>query len=120
MYKSFEEMPVWQKAQDVMQEAYRLADKLPKHELYAMSTQVRDASLSIPGNIAEGFGRYHKKDKINFYYFSRGSAYEIISHFLCAKTVGYFPGQEIELVVSLSKEVIEDLNRIIKSLSGAV
>jgi four helix bundle protein len=103
-----------------MQEAYRLADKLPKHELYAMATQVRDASLSIPGNIAEGFGRYHKKDKINFYYFSRGSAYEIISHFLCATAVGYFMEKETEIVVRLCNEVIEDLNRIIKSLAGHV
>jgi len=116
MYKNFSEMPVWQKAKAAMVEAYRLAEKLPRHEQYAMASQIRSASLSMPGNIAEAFGRHHKKDKQNFYFYSRGSANETISHFLCATAVDYFSNEEIILVGQLCNEVIEELNKIIKSL----
>ena len=59
-------MAVWQKAREAMKEAYRLANMLPKHEQFAMGQQIRTSSLSMPGNIAEAFGRHHKKDKKNF------------------------------------------------------
>lgn len=81
-----------------------------------MSAQIRSAALSIPGNIAEAFGRHHKKDKQNFYFYSRGSANETKSHFLCAVEIGYFSNEEIILVDKLCNEVIEELNKIIKSL----
>ncbi len=116
MYNSFDEMPVWQKAATAMQEAYKLADKLPGHEKYAMATQIRTAALSIPGNIAEAFGRQHKKDKQNFYYYSRGSAHEVISHLYCAVKVDYFEAPELKHTVQLCYEVIEALNKIIRSL----
>lgn len=116
MYKSFTEMPVWQKAKNVMVEAYRLADMLPKYETYSMASQIRSAALSIPGNIAEAFGRHHKKDKQNFYFYSRGSAYETISHFVCAMAVDYFKDEDIVLIKELCNEVIEELNKIIRSL----
>ena len=109
-------MPVWQKAKEGMVEAYRLAEKLPKHEQYAMASQIRAAALSIPGNIAEAFGRHHKKDKQNFYYYSRGSANETISHFLCAIAGDYYTMDEINLVGQLCTDVIEELNKIIRSL----
>ncbi len=98
-------------------ELYTLAERLPKHEMYAMGQQIRNAALSIPGNIAEGFGRHHTKDKINFYFYSRGSAYESISHILCAVTLDYFTLMEINRAQQLCNHVIENLNKIIKSLS---
>ncbi len=72
-YKDFTEMPVWQKADEIVGAIYKLTECLPKREDYALCSQLRDAAVSICGNIAEGFGRGHKKDKINFYLFSRGS-----------------------------------------------
>ena len=110
-------MPVWQKAMDAMKAAYDLADKLPKLEQYALCSQLRDAAVSIPGNIAEAFGRHHERDKINFYYYSRGSAHEVRSHALVAVKVKYVARQEIDEVNNICLAVIEDLNKIIKSLS---
>jgi four helix bundle protein len=111
-------MPVWQKAERAMVEVYRLADKLPDYEKYSMAKQLRDAALSIPGNIAEAFGRHYPKDKSNFYYFSRGSAFECISHLMCAVSVDHFTTPEIENAVSCCNIVIEDLNKIIKTLGN--
>jgi four helix bundle protein len=117
LFNDFTEMPVWQKAMDAMKAAYDLADKLPKHEQYALSSQLRDAAVSMPGNIAEAFGRQHKKDKLNFYYYSRGSAYETRSHALVAVKVTYVTTEEIADVNTSCLAVIEDFNKIIKALS---
>ncbi len=67
-YNSFEDMPVWKKAMELAVKIQRLTDKLPRKEDFGLTSQIRDSALSISGNIAEGFGRKHTKDKVNFYY----------------------------------------------------
>ena len=90
---------------------------MPKREDYALCGQMRSAALSIAANIAEGFGRNHSKDKINFYFYSRGSSTEEISHLLCGNKVGYFSLEEINPIRMKCKQVIEELNKMIKTLS---
>ena len=116
-YNSLEEMPVWRAALEIVKNIYLLTNKLPKTEDYALSGQLRRASLSITGNIAEAFGRGHEKDKINFYFFARGSAFEVISHLLSGKEVGYFTDDETSVIIEKNKSVIAELNKIIKGLS---
>ena|SRR5437868_6222964 len=117
-YKDFTEMPVWKLAIEIVSDIYKLTERLPKKEDYALSGQMRSAAISIAGNIAEGFGRHHTKDKLNFYFFSRGSATEEISHLLCGSSVGYFSPEETSFISQKCKQVIEDLNRLIKSLKN--
>lgn len=117
-YHDFTEMPVWQSAMEVVKEVYKLTEKLPKREDYALCGQLREAAVSIAGNIAEGFGRGHKKDKVNFYYYSRGSAFEVRSHLYSGKNVGYFSADEIDIICENCKKVVEELNKIIKGLSS--
>ena len=113
-------MPVWRLAMDVVSDIYKLTEKLPKREDYALCGQMRTAAISIAGNIAEGFGRNHTKDKINFYYYSRGSATEEISHLFCGNKVGYFSEEEIFPINQKCKKVIEELNKLIKSLNKLI
>jgi four helix bundle protein len=54
-YNSFEEMPVWQKAMDLAVIIFRLTEKLPRKEDYGLTSQIRRSTLSISGNLAEGF-----------------------------------------------------------------
>jgi four helix bundle protein len=63
MYASFEDMPVWQKSTDLAERVFRLTEPLPRKEDYGLTSQNRRSALSVPGNIAEGFGRQHTKDK---------------------------------------------------------
>jgi len=72
-YKDFFKVPVWKQASKIVEDVNGLCIKLPKSEDFALSSQLKRAALSIPSNIAEAFGRNHTKDKINFYYFARGS-----------------------------------------------
>jgi four helix bundle protein len=115
-YKDFTEMAVWQLAMEIVKSVYQLTEKLPKREDYALCGQLREAAVSIAGNIAEGFGRWHKKDKINFYFFSRGSACEVRSHLYSGNVVSYFTTEEIEPINLKCKKVVEELNKIIKGL----
>ena len=89
-YNDFTEMPVWQRANEIVGEVYKLTEALPKREEYALCSQLRNAAISIAGNVAEGFGRGHTKDKINFYFFSRGSCFEVRSHLLTGKQQDIF------------------------------
>lgn len=62
-YNDFTEMQVWQKANEIVGEVYKLTEALPKREDYALCSQLRNAVISIAGNIAEGFGEVTKKIK---------------------------------------------------------
>ena len=116
MYNDFTEMPVWQLADEIVEDIYKLTESLPKREDYALCSQLRRAAISITGNIAEGFGRGHAKDKINFYFFSLGSSFEVRSHLFSGRRVGYFTNEQIEKVNQKCLKVIEALNKIIKGL----
>ena len=115
-YYDFTEMPVWQMSMVVIREVYQLTATLPKCEDYALRGQLQDAAISIAGNIAEGFGRGHAKDKINFYLFSRGSAFEVRSHLIAGKEVGYFSNEQVATIDAKCSKVIEALNKIMKGL----
>jgi four helix bundle protein len=114
----FTEMPVWQLAAEIVKEVYELSASLSRCEDYALRGQVREAAVSITGNIAEGFGRAHGKDKSNFYLYARGSSYEVRSHLLVGNKVGYFTTNEISSINAKCLKVVEELNKIIKNLSS--
>ncbi len=115
-YHDFTEMPMWQKANEVVGDIYKLTEALPKREDYALCSQIRNAAISVAANIAEGFGRNHSRDKINFYYYSRGSCFEVRSHLLSGNVAGYFSMEQVEVLNQKCLAIIEELNRIIKGL----
>ena len=116
-YNSFEDMPLWQKAMDIAVEIYHLTEGLPRKEDYGLTSQIRRSALSIPGNIAEGFGRKHTKDKLNFYYDARGSLAETKSHLIYGYRVGYFSKTNFDKQAVNLEEVWRQLNTLISSLS---
>lgn len=63
---SYKDLLVWQKAMDLVDEVYRLVRQLPGDEKYALGDQLRRAAVSVPSNIAEGFGRESVKDYVHF------------------------------------------------------
>jgi four helix bundle protein len=75
--KSFEDLEVWNKAKDLVLKIYTMTANFPKEETYGITSQMKRAALSVPANIAEGFGRYHYLDKAKFYLNSRGSLFEL-------------------------------------------
>lgn len=116
-YKSFEDMPVWQKSMDLAVEIFNLTVNLPKSEDYGLTSQIRSSALSVPGNIAEGFGRETKKDKTRFYTISIGSAFETKNHMIYGNRVKYFEDKKTEDIKTKINEIVHDLNKLKKSLS---
>ena len=115
-YNSFEEMPVWQKAMDMAVEIFNLTEELPRKEDYGLTSQIRRSGLSVPGNIAEGFGRKHTKDKLNFYYDARGSLAETKSHLIYGYRVGYFAKPKFDDQIVILENIWKQLNSLINSL----
>ena len=115
MSKSFEDLNVWQMGKNIAMEIYRLTDDFPKEEGFVLTPQIRRAALSVPANIAEGFGRYHYLDKAKFYLNARGSLYELKSHLLIAQELGYFnQSQPISINRNQSQSITSLLTTIDK------
>jgi four helix bundle protein len=115
-FNSFEEMPVWQKAMDLADAIFSVTESLPKKEDYGLTSQIRRAALSVSGNIAEGFGRKHTKDKLQFYYASRGSLLETKNALIYGQRVGYFSEEVCDDRKKLVDETWKDLNALIRTL----
>ena len=75
-YPDFMDMPVYQKALDLLLKMYETIKRYPADERYCLTSDTKRAANSIAHNIAEGFGRYEPKDKTRFYKISRGSSFK--------------------------------------------
>ncbi|MDA3799813.1 MAG: four helix bundle protein [Kiritimatiellae bacterium] len=118
MYKSFTEMPIWQKAHELSINVFQLTVNLPRCEDFGLTSQIRRSANSVSANIAEGFGRRTFKDKINFYIIARGSSFETQNHLIYGTKVGYF---NADVTSELNKEytdLIFEINKLLKTLKS--
>lgn len=115
-FTSFEDMNVWKIAMNVATSVFDITVSLPRSEDYGLTSQIRRAALSISANIAEGYGRNSNLDKIKFYIYSRGSAFETKNHLIYGKNVNYFNEKEVEEIINKIDTTIYELNKIIKVL----
>lgn len=113
--KSFYDLKVWQDAHKLALKIYRETDKFPKTEQFSLTDQVRRSASSVGANIAEGFGRYHFKDKIRFYQQARGSALETQNHLMLAKDLSYLEQKNFFEIFPIVEEVIKELNGLINA-----
>ncbi len=74
--KDFRDLEIYQMSLDIAKKIYVVTRSFPRDEIYGMRDQIRRAVASIGANIAEGFGRFHYKDKLIFFYNAQGSVYE--------------------------------------------
>jgi len=118
VFNSFEDMPVWKKAMGLATKIFDLTAELPKKEDFGLTSQLRRSALSVSANIAEGFGRKHSKDKLNFYYDARGSLAETKSHMIYGKNVGYFKVDESNEINLLIEEIWKEPNKLIVTLGS--
>ena len=116
--KSFKDSSVWQKSIDFVASVYLLVKQLPKEETYALSDQIRRAVVSIPSNIAEGFGRNSTKEYIQFLYIALGSASEVETQIIIGQRIGYF--QNIDKYIEDITEIKKMLNGLISSLKRKI
>ncbi len=116
--EGYRDLKVWNKAMDLVVEAYRLAKKLPKTEVYGLVNQIQRAAVSIPANIAEGQGRDHLGDYLHHLSIANGSLMELETHLLISERLSYLALNEVESVLTLSAEVGRMLNGLIAKLKA--
>jgi four helix bundle protein len=75
--ENYRDLIAWQKAKALALEVYHCTRKFPKDEIYGLTSQMRRAAVSVPSNIAEGKGRYSKKELVQFLFHARGSLLEL-------------------------------------------
>lgn len=114
---TYKDLIVWQKAMEMTIALYQIVKKLPKEETYALSDQMRRAAISIPSNIAEGFGRNSKKEYIQFLFIANGSVCELETQLILCVHFKYFTEQEIQPIINLLDEIKRIIMTITKKLT---
>lgn len=112
---SFEKLVVYKKAKTLVCQIYRIIEKLPSTERYALSDQIRRAAISITSNIAEQCGRTSPKEKIHFLEIAYGSMLETYSHLQISVELNYIKEIEVEELKPLFDEIARLLSGLKQS-----
>jgi len=114
--KTYRDLIVWQKAMALVTEVYRISKKIPMSEIYGLTSQMRRCAVSIPSNIAEGYGRHSTNDYVRFLQIASGSLYELQTQVEISVNLGYFKKNENERLLALAGEVERMLSSLIRKL----
>jgi four helix bundle protein len=112
----FKDLLIWQKGMDIAEKCYLLTKNFPKEEIYGMVQQIRRSSVSIPANIAEGYGRRSSRDYARFLNISQGSINELETHLILSERIGLCTLNEIDLIIKLLHEETRMIIALIKKL----
>lgn len=110
---SFKDLIVWQKAHQFVLDVYKLTNSFPSHEIFGLTSQFRRAAVSIAANIAEGYKRAGKKDKVRFFNISQSSLEECRYFLILARVLNYGENKEME-------NRIEEVSKMLESYSKAI
>lgn len=116
---SFEDLEVWKHARHFRNAIHELASKFPKEEKYSMMDQIIRSSRSITANIAEGFGRFHHQENIQFCRTARGSLTETLDHLICAVDCNYITAEQLQSYRDQYENCLKLLNGYIAYLKRA-
>jgi four helix bundle protein len=115
--KSYKDLLIWQKGIELTEKVYQLVKSFLNEELYALTSQIKRCTISIPSNIAEGYGRKSTKNYIQFLRISRGSLFELETQLIIANKLNYITDKEIaDTIFNLIEEEGKMLNSFIKKL----
>lgn len=111
--ESYQDLEVWKQTKDLVSHIYRVTKSFPKEEQFGLINQLRRAAVSIPSNIAEGCGRNHFKDSIQFFFISRGGLYEVETQILISSDLDYLNSSDKDLLLEKIKNCKRLLNGFI-------
>ncbi len=110
--ESYEDLEVWQRGMALVEGIYAITRSFPGEERFGLTAQLRRAAVSIPSNIAEGWGRSSRKEYVRFLSIARGSLYEVRTQIGIARRVGYLSDEQEQTF----REDAEVLSRMLLSL----
>ncbi len=114
--RSYRDLTVWQDAMDLVVQIYSLTKSLPDDERFGLTSQLRRAAVSIPSNIAEGWGRNRTGEYIQHLRYASGSLREVETQLLIANRVGFLSEDEVSPALKSCDEISRMLRALIRSL----
>ncbi len=114
--KSFHDLEIWKLSHQLVLEVYKISKMFPKEENFRITSQLLRAAYSMPSNIAEGMGRYTRKEFVNFLTIARGSVEECKYFILLAKDLGYLTEQIYNELTLKYDSLGKMINSLINSL----
>lgn len=116
--KDFQDLIVWQKAHQFVLSLYRYSESFPKSELYGLTSQARRVAVSIPANIAEGFKKKTKPDKVRFLNIAQGSLEECRYYLILARDLDYGDTSQLKTQLEEVSKLLQGyLSSILNSIS---
>ncbi|MFA5191548.1 MAG: four helix bundle protein [Verrucomicrobiia bacterium] len=114
--KGYRDLQVWQKAIELVESVYKLTKTFPAEERFGLASQLQRAAVSIPANIAEGYGRSHLGDYLHHLSIGRGSLAELETHLVIAVRLKILSREDTLDAWNLSQRVGQMLTKLIQSL----
>jgi four helix bundle protein len=111
--KTFQDLLVWQRAHAFVLAVYRRTAAFPSRETYGLTSQMRRAAISIAANIAEGFAKRGKADKVRYMNIAEGSLEESRYYLILSQDLGYGSAGEL-------RELLNEVGRLLKGYSRAI
>lgn len=113
--RSYQDLDVWQKAMDLVEDCYRLTRESPACEVYGLSSQLQRSAVSIPANIAEGRERGRTKEFLDHLSIAHGSLAELETHILIARRLNYVNEESLRQFM----EKMGEIGRMLNGLRGS-
>ena len=118
MVESFRDLHVWQRAMQMSVAVYRLTQGFPREEIYGMTAQMRRSAVSVPSNIAEGYGRNGGGEYRHFLGIARGSNFELQTQLEIARSLGFGDPNLLDVAEGYSHEVGKMLYAMLEGLKN--
>lgn len=115
--QSYKDLLIWQKGVALVKSVYLLCEQLPKEEVYGLQSHMKRAAISIPSNIAEGYGRNYTQNYVQCLRIARGSLLELETQLIISKELKLVGNKLYQKVQGLITEENKMLNAFIKSIS---
>lgn len=114
--KKFKNLKIWQEGMKVVLDVYKLTQKLPDEEKLGLISQMRRCSVSIPSNIAEGYGRNSDAELNRFLNIARGSSYELETQLIISSELGFISTAQLENISNQLNNIQGGITNLQKKL----
>jgi len=114
--RNFKELVVWQKSKQFAVQIYKATAAFPRLEQFGLTSQIRRSAVSVPANIAEGWGRGSTREYIQFLFVARGSLMELETHLTICHDLGYLKEEQVKKMQQEIEGIGQMLNRLIQAL----
>ncbi len=118
--QTHKDLDVWKNSISFVTDIYSITKNFPKEEVYGITSQIRRSAVSIPSNIAEGAGRNHVKENIQFLYISLGSLSELETQLIISHNLGFIDNEILDDICTKMKLITSQISGLINYMKSKI